>query len=460
MLTLSRRTAIPLPAILAGAVGLARVARADDPPFIPNQVVVELVPGALLADFNARYASVTIESIPGRPIHLLLVPAALDAPAFLALIAGDPDLVVAELNSIAEDINPEPGTQSIFLPRTGPAMLAQESIDIIDAPEARSASSGAGVLVAVIDSGADANHAFLAGALAPGGIDLVGDGAGTSDAPDLIDNDNDGLIDEAVGHGTIVAGIIRLVAPDALILPIRVMDSDGGSTIFRLTSAIYRAADAGADIINISLGTTADPVLLREAVAYATASGALVVASAGNENTESPLRSPASLSLDGALGVAATTSTDVKAEFSNYGTPIALSAPGVGVIGPTPGGGYGEAQGTSFAAPLVSASAALVRSVAPLLPPDELRVRLASTAAPIDALNPGFEGRLGAGRVNAARALGLNAPPLAQSADLNNDARVDADDLYLWHLSPRDLNSDGAADAADAAQLKVWLQSR
>lgn len=446
-------------AVAAIAAATASPAAAEDIfPFVPREAVARLAPGTNAAAFAAQFGATLRESIPSRNIHRFAVPPALSEPEFIDLIDDDPRVLFTELNFIADDRNPDGNTQSIFVLRDVDAYLDQTAAQVIGLPQANARATGAGVLVAVIDSGIDPLHPVFRGRTPFRGVDLIDNDTTPVDARDNIDNDGDTLVDELVGHGTLVAGVVLRVAPAAAILPIRVLDSDGGSTTFRMIEGIYTAIDRGADIINLSLGTPAPSPLIADAVAEAVAANRLVVCAAGNDATDQTLRFPAGFSGPGLLAVAATNNADRLAPFSNFGAAISIAAPGDPVLGPVPGNAFGSARGTSFAAPIVSGVAALVRSLTPCLPATDVQARLLNTATNIDALNPNFAGSLGAGRINAAAAVGFNTLPLPFNADLNADRVVDIEDLYFIHQAPRDINADGLANQADRDCLEAFIR--
>jgi subtilisin family serine protease len=448
--------------VAASAVALSLgsgLARGDEPPpFVPDEVVVRLAPGTSAAAFAQQYGSAVLESITSRNIHRLDVPPGLTEPEFVDLIDDDARVTLVELNWLGGDRNPDGGTQSIFVVERYEDFMAQLAMGVVRADQAQTRARGSGILVAVIDSGLDTEHPLFAGRVPFGGLDLIENDTTPQDAPDGVDNDADGLFDEMTGHGTLVAGVILRVVPDAWILPIRVLDSDGGSTNFRLIDGVYAAVDRGADILNISLGTVAPSPLLESAIAEAGAGPRLVVCAAGNDGTDQTPWFPAAFSGTSVLSVAATRNNDVLATFSNWGGTISLTAPGDPVIGAVPGGAYGSARGTSFAAPIVAGSAALLRSLTPCVPMDTVAARVLATADNIDAQNPNFAGKIGAGRLDAAAAVGVGTTPPPGIADLNNDDRVDVEDLYRLNASPRDLNGDGVANAADRAALEAFLR--
>jgi subtilisin family serine protease len=185
-----------------------------------------------------------------------------------------------------------------------------------------------------------------------GGWDLIDDDAGVDDAAP-----GEG---RAAGHGTHVAGAIHLVAPDAGLLPFRVLDAEGVGSLALTILAIELAVDAGADVINLSLGTVAESDLLEDVIEEAEDGGVVFVAAVGNRGTdveEYPAR------LDEVVAVAAVDGTDTAAPFSSDGNWVDVAAPGVELLGPYPGAGWASWSGTSMAAPLVAGQAALLRSL-------------------------------------------------------------------------------------------------
>jgi thermitase len=205
-------------------------------------------------------------------------------------------------------------------------------------------TKGAGVIVAVIDTGVDVTHPVFKSTVP--GYDFVG-----SDTNPAEEGTGPGF-----GHGTMVAGIVTLVAKDVAIMPIRAFDSLGSAKIVDLNNAIYWATDNGADVINMSWGISTDSNLLGSAVNYALSRGVVLVAAAGNDGMNLPQWPAAN---PGVLAVGASDQTDSKASFSNYGSFVNVAAPGVDIYSSYPGYRWAWWDGTSFAAPFVSGEAAL-----------------------------------------------------------------------------------------------------
>ncbi|MBL0350301.1 MAG: S8 family serine peptidase [Elusimicrobia bacterium] len=297
----------------------------------------------------------------------------------------------------------------------------------IEAPTAWDSTAGGGVVVAVVDSGVDGTHPDLVdrmwanpGEIPANGLDDDGNGF-VDDAGGWDFANDDGNPTDDAGHGTHVAGTIAATANNGLgvagvafgarLMPLKGLDAGGAGYESDLAAGIIYAADNGARIINASWGGSSKGALIEAAVNYARESGVLLVAAAGNSN--GPVGYPAAL--DGVAAVAATDDADRKADFSSFGPPMDVAAPGVGILSTLPGGTYGTKSGTSMAAPHVSGVAALVAALHPFYTPAQLLAAL--RLAVDDVETPGFDAATGAGRINAARAASqrnlaaVNDPP-------------------------------------------------
>ena len=164
--------------------------------------------------------------------------------------------------------------------------LHQAAVTQLRLDEVHQLSTGRGVIVAILDTGIDRKHPVFANQLVAG-WDYVDDDQDPTDRKDFTDNDDDGVADEAFGHGTHVAGILSLVAPSVKILPARVLDADGRGNVFAVAEAIHDVVESGARVINLSFGTdtSTESHLLRDAIADTQHSNVIVVASAGNTGT-------------------------------------------------------------------------------------------------------------------------------------------------------------------------------
>ncbi|MBC8107880.1 MAG: S8 family serine peptidase [Anaerolineae bacterium] len=285
----------------------------------------------------------------------------------------------------------------------------------------------ANVIVAITDDGFDINHPDLA----PNIWTNPGEIAGNS-----IDDDNNGYVDDVHGwnfsgntndvnpqggafHGTHVTGIVggrtnnsiggAGTAGGVTIMPIRFFGTTAWTSAVIAASYAY-AAGNGARIVNTSYGVdefSNDPSYVA-ALQYIYDEGVLHFNSAGNANTQNPIRQ----SLDQSLFIANTNSSDQKSFASNYGWGIDLSAPGEGIYSTYPGGNYITLTGTSMATPNAAGVAALIWSVHPTWTRDQVAAQLVGTADSINANNPSYADELGGGRVNSYRAVteALHAP--------------------------------------------------
>jgi subtilisin family serine protease len=205
----------------------------------------------------------------------------------------------------------------------------------------------------------------------------------------------------AYSHGTLCAGIIAAIAPNSMIMPLRVFDDQGSADIFNLAKAIRYAVSNGAQVVNMSFGTLQPSITLNSAVNFAISHGVTLVASAGNNNTSAP-QYPAAYS--GVITTAATDITDKKAAFSNYGNAVFVDAPGVNIFSAYPGGYYSVVSGTSFSAPAVAGTAALIRS----LRTTGTSNSISGGSVNIDFYNPAYVRELGHGRIDVLRAVKPN----------------------------------------------------
>ena len=300
---------------------------------------------------------------------------------------------------------------------------AQWGLQIIHANEVWSVSTGRNVLVAVVDSGSGPN-ADLTANLSPGRSIIRGR---TTDGANDVDPN---------GHGTHVAGIIAAqanndigvagVAQDAKILPIRVLDSNGDGSEADVALAIRYAVEAGARVINLSLGGIGQTEQLQSALQYAADNNILVVAAAGNAGPNAGITYPAGNDLT--LAVTATDQTMTSPSFAQRGSYIDITAPGIGIcstirIGSrvdatrscaAAGEPYVTMNGTSMATAFVSGVAALVISANPTMTAVQVREVIVATATDIGA--PGRDDTFGAGLVNVYaifRALGYFSNEIA-----------------------------------------------
>jgi subtilisin family serine protease len=158
------------------------------------------------------------------------------------------------------------------------------------------------------------------------------------------------------------AGIVHLVAPTAKIMPLKAFSADGSGYVSNIIQAVYYASQHNVQVISMSFSFSPSSNEMAKAIRYANAQGIICVASAGNDGEEE-LVYPAALS--GVMGVASTTDYDTRSSFSNYGSDVWVAAPGEGIISTYPYGTYSAGWGTSFSAPFVAGTAALLVDASP-----------------------------------------------------------------------------------------------
>jgi hypothetical protein len=407
----------------------------------PDEVIAKLQPGVTIAAINQTYGTTTIRALsPTRAIYLLQVPAGADPEPLASAMNSDSRILYAEPNRVTDA--PEAIGREAFSwggPDDGP-YTGQYAPEMLGLPAAHAISQGAGIVVAVIDTGVQLTHPVLASRLTAARIDFV-------DGDDVPDDVFSGGSDYGAGHGTHVAGIIHLVAPQAQIMPIRVLDTDGQGYSFTVAEAILFAAENGADVINLSLGMPFESDFLEDIIEDVTEAGIVVVAAAGNLNSTQKQYPAAS---ECVLGVTAVNANRVKADFASYGNWVRLSAPGVGIYSTLPVDGYGSWNGTSMAAPFAAGQAALLLGLNGNLNVVQVADLMGGTAVNLNPFNPGYINQLGAGLINIAASLNAlqsgNIPNLGllddDCADDDNGAAHNAGDYFMFAKAAGDGGTD------------------
>jgi subtilisin family serine protease len=403
-------------------------------------IIVQISPLANINVIAGVLGGTIVDSIPDASIYLLKLPVFPSLAGSLLSLLG---IQWIEVNT------------AVFVPNiallnavTIPGTVAadwyknQPSWQLIESQKALPYSTGRGVVVADINTLVDYSHPALRGHLTSGYDFIAARPSGSASLyqseAGYVDQSEAGYIDQtgagyinqagvgsinqseagyvdgygilslpnltqnaAYGHGTLCAGIIAAIAPGSMIMPLRAFDSNGQSDLFTLGKAIRYAVANGAQVINMSFGTSYPSQALRSAIQYARQHNVILVASAGNDNTSTP-QYPAGYS--GVITAAATDMFDHKASFSDYGSDVFVDAPGVNIVSAYPGGSYSIVSGTSFSAPAVAGTAALVRS----LTWTGVANAIAGGAVNIDSQNPNYAKQLGYGRIDVLHSIKPN----------------------------------------------------
>ncbi len=384
------------------------------------EIVVMLEPGANITTLASGLGATVIDRFGNRPIWRLRAASGSTAAAAAAAWQARPGVRFAEPSAegglpVASDRVVWAVDRVVWAVGQGETQAAtQWAPSALALSQAQGLASGAGVRVAVIDTGIDLSHPLLAPKLAR---TTTGQVLGR----DFVDDDympaEDGREgDRGFGHGTHVAGIVAQAAPGASILPVRVLDRGGRGNAWVLAEALMwaldpdgnPATDDGARVLNFSLATPEPTRLLRAALALVRCDdddddddidlgepgfeadkarcdanrGAVVLAAAGNDSGTAP-RFPAAEGVEGKLAVTAVGLDGRLADFANRGEWVQLAAPGDRIVSAWPGGQYATASGSSMSTPWAAGVAALVLQLNPDWKPVDVTKRLAERSLPV-----------------------------------------------------------------------------
>jgi hypothetical protein len=398
-------------------------------PTLASPYILTLQAGADITSVAVQYGLMVIRPLQhyGGTVYLVNVPDPV-SPQFIRRVIASPLVRQLEADgSVQPSETPAPipaspvldaSTLSTAVQSNAPVLYygsqvrggyaQQWATSLIELPGAlASYASGRGT-VAVIDTGVDPNHPALKNALVPG-YDFTTEQAGTAsefsglnqttaailnqsssatldakqfamilnqDTVAILDQDTVAILDASklpldFGHGTMVAGLIHLIAPTAQIMPLKAFNSDGSANLSDIVQAIYYAVDNHANIINMSFSSLTDSPSVSAAMQYAVSHNVICVASGGNEGKEEMVVYPAGDK--GVIGVGSTNAKDQRSSFSNFETPaIDVFAPGEALVTTYPGNNYAMVWGTSFSTALTSGAAALLTQLNPQITPQQV----------------------------------------------------------------------------------------
>lgn len=342
----------------------------------------------------------------------------------------------------------------------------------IDAPEAWDILQGGAVLVAVVDTGVDYQHADLASNIWVNPGEIAGNG---------VDDDGNGYIDDTRGwnfvagnndpyddnqHGTHVSGTIAALGNNAKgvvgvnrqarILPLKFLNAQGYGYTSDAVEAIYYAIGQGAKVMNHSWSGGSYSRALADAFTAAQNANIVMAVAAGNtaQDIDATPTYPAALTHANIITVAATTHNDSLAYFSNYGARgVDMGAPGEAILSTVPGSGYAAYSGTSMATPHVAGAASLLLALNPNLTHAQIKDTLLASANPVAAL----AGKsVSGGRLNLQAALAATSNPPA--ANLPPVANAGAD-VTLARRASTVLNGTASFDPDGTIAAYAWVSS-
>lgn len=379
------------PMLLIGSLLLAGSAAAE------QRAIVRVLGGQVVLSATCAQLGCSLSRGLGDPLGQLFLVSIPDTASMLSLLRSllaVPGILDAEVDGLVQVSQNRPAippalddtaTLSYFGAQVRSPYVSQPAVGIVRLAEAQDRFRVAGnSTIAVIDTGVDPTHPVLQPVLLEG-YDFTRNTANGSEKGDVTQstvavvdgvppayvNDNAAAVVDratasavdqpsyaAFGHGTMVAGIVHLVAPRSAILPLKAFGPNGSGYVSDILRAIYTAVRSNARVINMSFSIPQQSRELERAIAHASRSDVVCVASVGN-NGSAGVFYPAAYS--GVIGVASTANDDVRSRFSNFGTPpVWVAAPGEAIVTTYPHGTYAAAWGTSFSAPFVAGTAALL----------------------------------------------------------------------------------------------------
>ncbi len=373
--------------VLVLAVLTAGLASSSEVPnYVPGQMVCYVANPGIIDSINNEFGTEYITYNVLLHDYLLTTDTLRNLDSLASVIAAYPGVAYCYPNRVLYAPEAVQASQP-FIDAVGETIFPlQQAAQILNLDSTHDYTTGGSATVGILDVGIDFGHELLFSNVSSGDDYVSGDNY-SQEVPG----------GSAFGHGTFVAGIVRLTAPDAHIISYRVLDTSGIGNGFFIAEAIVEAVLDGCNAINLSFVMDGVHPTVEKALQFARENDVVVVAAAGNDSAQVD-RYPASSFY--AMSVAAVDSFGIKAAFSNYSSTVKLVAPGTGLYASYPGNQYARWDGTSFAAPFVTGQAALLFALNPDASWDEINNAICSLAVNIDSLNPGYEGLLGFGLID------------------------------------------------------------
>lgn len=367
-----------------------------------GNLICRLADPSLASSVGSTYGLRVQDTTQGAPFVLFQAPNGVPTSFYQAIMATDLRVVWVEDDGKlsapeSEGLSKLPAKGST-LPAVGDRISLQgynqNFLRQINWNSTLANAPGRAVKVAILDTGISQVASYL-NAKVDAWINAIEPGEGPWDVPRQIDSNGDGKVDSKVGHGTMVAGIIDQISPQSRFVICRVADSDGNASAWTLIKGLACAVVNGAEVANISLGSTGRILAVSDVLDWCRDNNLLIVAAAGNTGTEVELF-PANYSL--VVGIGGLNSNNTKAPFSSFERGVLASGPAVGIGSIDWDGSISTWSGTSFSAPMATAMVADgLRRTSVRIRPSRLRQVFGSTGYDLDRLNPSYKRKLGLG---------------------------------------------------------------
>jgi len=406
----------------------------------------------VLVQLQSRFGAAIIDAIPTADAYLIAVPSKVGLAQLRSV--NDGLRISSNFGLEMADVFQQPGVTSslrwqwvpFHTSRAPRFYLGQKAASTIEVLKAHRFSTGLRSVVALIDTGIDDTHPVLENSVVagrnyissgpasewndpvvdqshstvfdllqshstvfdltqgPSAFEVLRGNVGVLFISNAYGSFGSGSLPAAFGHGTMTAGLVHLMAPNAQLMPMKAFDADGRARLWNVIRAVRDAVDMGAHVINMSFSAPNDrataELFERLAVRYAKKADVALVAAAGNSGLEVEVI-PASI--DPVDAIAAVNESDVKAAFSNYGRHISLTAPGSGIITTYPGA-FATVSGTSFSSAFVSGLYGLLKEDG--IDGSRARHAIERGADSVQEVNePSLKHKLGKGRINAFQTL-------------------------------------------------------
>ncbi|MCW5943895.1 MAG: S8 family serine peptidase [Fimbriimonadaceae bacterium] len=359
-----------------------------------GRILARIQPGADALAIASDYTITLADTTSPAPFVVFVAPPGSDVAAIQAAMRLDARIVWAEDDDALSTPEHAGGSLASTIAAVGdPNTLYALNANMLAQVHWNAAAAlapGRRVRVGILDTGLSP----LVGRLWPkvvASLNVVETGSPAYDIPSGTDTNGNGVPDQAVGHGTMVAGLVEQVCPKVEFVIVRVADSDGFGRAWTVIKGMAYAVANGVEIVNVSLGAESIPAM-SDVLDWVEERNVVVVAAVGN-NGANLILSPAEIRK--VVSVAGLSPDDTKAPFSNWGNHVRVSAPATGLAGPWWRGGAAAWSGTSFATPLVTGALAnVVRRYGPKLP-EVLRRALEATGDSLDGANPNHRSELG-----------------------------------------------------------------